>query len=192
MNSKHLESSNDEVLVDLILASGNAKIFEEIYDRYAGKIYNKCFSFTHDEKQAEDFSHDILLKVYTRLSTFRKGSKFSTWVYAITYNHCVDKQKQTKKEREQQENYLLSEYEEVEETADEDLFQIQVDRLKILLQQLTLEERTILLLKYQDDFSIKQLSEFLKINDSAVKMRLKRAKAKLLSNYKDKYAHNIV
>ncbi|MEO9804768.1 MAG: RNA polymerase sigma factor [Reichenbachiella sp.] len=191
MNKAGLKVFADEELVDLILSSKNSKLFEEIYDRYAGKVFNKCLSFVKNKELAEDYTHDVLIKVYMSLSTFRKGSKFSTWLYAITYNYCVDKQKINQRERDLIER-SANEYDLGEEPSDDDIFQIQVDRLRQIMNLLAPEERVIILLKYQDDLSILQLTEIFQINESAVKMRLKRSKEKLLKLYKDKYAHSVI
>ncbi len=191
MSRKDFKTLSDEALVDLLLSSRNSKIFEEIYDRYARKVFGKCLSFTRDRNEAEDYTHDILVKVYMHLSSFRKSARFSTWLYAITYNHCVSKQKLSKKEREMREQYFMEVNEGEKEPGDEDLFQIQTERLKFLMDMMVPEERMLLLLKYQDGLSIKELSELFNLKESAVKMRLKRSKAKLLTLYKDKYAHNV-
>lgn len=66
---------------------------------------------------------------------------------------------------------------------DRSLFQMRSDRLKRALEQIAPEDKAILLLKYQDDVPIKELCAILDIGESAVKMRLKRAKARLVETY---------
>lgn len=66
------------------------------------------------------------------------------------------------------------------EVSDHSLFQLKVQALDKMLTQIDPEDKMILLLKYQDDLSIKDLSELYEIGESAVKMRLKRAKARLV------------
>ena len=62
---------------------------------------------------------------------------------------------------------------------------LRVEKLKEALELISPDERMILLLKYQDFLSIKELAEILELGESAVKMRLKRAKEKLINVYKD-------
>lgn len=181
----------DEEIVQIIL-SGNNKAFEIIYDRYASKVFSKCVSFAKDRSLAEDYTHDIFLKVFINLSNFRMSAKFSTWLYAISFNYCVDQQKAVIKKRLGQHNYYEEELETIIEPQDEQLFQIELERLKSLLYELPAEDRMLLLLKYQDEFSIKQLAEIYQLKESAVKMRLKRNKAKIMEMYTDKYAHNVI
>ena len=66
---------------------------------------------------------------------------------------------------------------------DYSLFQMQVDKLQKSLELINPEDKVILLLKYQDDLSIKDLSVLLTLSESAVKMRLKRAKSRLIESY---------
>jgi RNA polymerase sigma-70 factor (ECF subfamily) len=69
------------------------------------------------------------------------------------------------------------------ETEDYSLFKLKEDTLKKALEIIAPEDKMILLLKYQDDFSIKNIMTILEINESAVKMRLKRAKARIIEAY---------
>jgi RNA polymerase sigma-70 factor (ECF subfamily) len=68
---------------------------------------------------------------------------------------------------------------------DTSIYSMKSDKLKKVLELIDPNEKMILLLKYQDEFSIKEISESLEIGESAVKMRLKRAKAKLINVYKN-------
>lgn len=181
----------DETLVEFIQRSRSTEYFGVLYDRYSKKVFNKCLSFTKNQADAEDLVHDIFVKVYFKLFTFNFQSRFSTWLYAVTYNFCIDDQKKRLKEHQVIEAYIEESAHLVDEPSDAELFEIQVDRLRVVLNYLTMDERVLLLLKYQDGLSIKELAQVTNINESALKMRLKRTKAKLLNLYKDRYAHNV-
>lgn len=182
---------DDETIVELIQRSRNAEYFAVLYDRYSKKVFNKCLSFTKEKADAEDLVHDIFVKVYFKLFSFNFQSKFSTWLYAVSYNFCIDNQKKKKKEQHVMEEYLAQESYLMDEPTDAQLFEIQVDQLKVVLNYLSLDEKVLLLLKYQDGLSIKELEQVTGLNESAIKMRLKRTKTKLLKLYKDRYAHNV-
>ena len=77
-----------------------------------------------------------------------------------------------------------TEYKLTEEIPDESLFEMKAKKLKKALDLITPEDKSILLLKYQDGASIKDLEALLEIGESAVKMRLKRAKERLMETYK--------
>ncbi|WP_317166389.1 RNA polymerase sigma factor [Yeosuana marina] len=83
-------SITDEELVTLIVNNKSSQLFSVIYDRYSHVVYNKCISFVKDTNEAQDLTHDIFVKLFIKLKTFNHKSKFSTWLYSFTYNHCVN------------------------------------------------------------------------------------------------------
>lgn len=196
MQREKIGQMKDEEIIEMILKSSEPKYFEILYDRYAERIYNKCLDFFSDRFIAEDATHDILFKVYLKLSTFSNKSKFSTWVFAITYNFCVDHLKKQTKMVAELTKYIDEEGNDVDDddlmNSEQDLMTLQADRIKLLMHQIPNEERIILLLKYQDDMSVKDICRVTELSESAVKMRLKRGREKLLRIYKEKYAHNVI
>lgn len=170
----------DEQLVHLYVDTQHNTFFEALYERYSDKVYRKCLSFVKDKAKAEDFTHDIFLKLIVRIGTFKELSKFSTWLFSITYNYCMDQLRLAKKMAEDE----LTETIDIAE-EDEDLESIEMDakRLRAALQEISYEERTILLMKYQDNFSIRDIADTFGLTESAVKMRLKRTKEKLKKRY---------
>ncbi|MCF7567940.1 RNA polymerase sigma factor [Sabulilitoribacter arenilitoris] len=181
----NINKLSDEDLVKAIVKTNNTLLFEILYDRYATLVYNKCFGFVNDADEAKDLTQDIFLKLFVRLASFKGKSKFSTWLYAFTYNHCVNyvTRNAAKKFEKQSVDYKdienLSYYEE----DDTSFLDMKVDRLKVALELISPEEKMILLLKYQDFLSIKDIESILGIGESAVKMRIKRAKDKLKTVY---------
>lgn len=141
-------------------------------------------SFTKNEEEAKDVAHDVILKIYLKLSGFNKKSKFSTWVYAITYNHCVDHQAKQKKMMNMAEEIRLEEESDLNKSpTDTEILGLSVETLYLLLEELSPTEKSLLLMKYQDGFSIKEIAELTGSGVSAVKMKLKRTKTKLMDIY---------
>ena len=170
----------DEQLVRLYVDTQRNTFFEALYERYADKVYRKCLSFVKDQAKAEDFTHDIFLKLIVRIGTFKETSKFSTWLFSITYNYCMDQLRLNKKMAEDE---LTETMDVAEESEDIEGIEMDAKRLRQILESISPEERTILLMKYQDDFSIKDIADTFGLTESAVKMRLKRTKEKLKKRY---------
>jgi RNA polymerase sigma-70 factor (ECF subfamily) len=63
--------------------------FEEMFRRYEARITTWCFRFTRDRDRSVDLAQDVFLKAFKHLNTYRQESKVSTWLYAITRNHCL-------------------------------------------------------------------------------------------------------
>jgi len=87
----------DDFLVRRIVSSKDNTCIEELYNRYSNKIYSKCMSMVNDRYLAEDLTHDIFIKTLFNLSQFKGKSKFSTWLYSVTYNYCIDSIRKSKK-----------------------------------------------------------------------------------------------
>ncbi|MFC0184682.1 RNA polymerase sigma factor [Pseudarcicella hirudinis] len=154
--------------------------FEHIYDRYSDKVYRKCLSFVKDEAKAEDFAHDIFLKLVLNIGSYKETSKFSTWLFSITYNYCIDQLRIAKKKAEVE---LDENFDFVDDFEDAQVAEMEAKKLNKALEHISVEDRSILMMKYQDDLSIKEISASLDISESAVKMRLLRAKEKLKKIY---------
>lgn len=175
----------DEQLVSEILASNNTELFGVLYDRHSHNIYNKSYAFVKNVEEAKDLTQDIFLKLYLKLPSFKGHSKFSTWLYSFTYNHCVNyvnRNKVKNYEKRVTGLYDIENYsgQELEYDISND---IKEKKLAGALSQISEDDRTILVLKYQKDLSIKNIENVLGIGTSAVKMRIKRAKKRLADTY---------
>ena len=186
MSKDFIENIAADILVYKIVETNNQHLFAILYDRYADIIYNKCLSFVEDQEEAQDMTHDIFIKLFVKLKTYQSKSKFSTWLYSFTYNFCVN-HVQRKIKGERKNNYsltddLIDNYKE-EEIEDKEIFELKIEKLNQSLKELDVEDKSILLMKYQDEFSIKDISTTLEIGESATKMRVNRAKSRLLTIY---------
>jgi len=148
----------------------------------------KCFSLLKSEAKAKDATQEIFVKVLLNLSKFSGRSKFSTWLYSITYNYCIDSIRKNKKnigELVDDINAIGDEM--IDEIDDREIMETNVVRLKEVLNVIPAGDKAILLMKYQDEFSIKDICGILNKSESAVKMKIKRAKEKFLKTYKSMY-----
>ncbi len=184
----NINKLSDEDLVEAIVKTNDTLLFETLYDRYAGLVYNKCYGFAKDEDEAKDLTQDVFLKLFVKLASFKGKSKFSTWLYSFTYNHCVNyvTRNTAKKFEKQSVDYKDIENLSEEEEDDKSLLTMKVDKLKVALELISPEEKMILLMKYQDFLTIKEIEDALGLGQSAVKMRIKRAKDKLITVYNEK------
>lgn len=164
----------------------SSRPFEVLYNRYYTKVLDKCYSFVKNKQQAEELTEDIFSKVFEKLPSYKQLSSFSSWLYSITYNHCIDYLREKKKlhypnwDRE-------NELPEIIDDTDDIIEEINYDNLLTVLELIHPEEKALLLMKYQDELSMKQIGVALRISEDAAKMRLKRARARVLYLYKQKY-----
>lgn len=186
MSFAEKELSNDELVIRRIITEKDTALFGLLYDRYADKVFAKCMSFAHDTQQAEDLAHDIFLKVYLKLGEFRFEAKFSTWLYSITYHECVEYTRKVKKNTGQQEQYRAEqEAFATADSSDAELLELKIEQLEKLLNKISPEDKALVLMKYQDGLSVQEIMNHTHLGESAVKMRLKRTKDRLVTLSRD-------
>jgi len=178
---------SDEELVRKIVDKNDTHLFAILYDRYAGLVYNKCYGFSKSKEEAQDLTHDVFVQLFVKLRMFKGKSKFSTWLYSFTYNFCVNYvQRNSDKKKEKVTvvtDVIKDEDIDEDEIDDTTLFELKSDKLAKALKMIDVEDKMILLMKYQDDMSIKEIQESLNLGASAVKMRIKRAKERVVKMY---------
>jgi RNA polymerase sigma-70 factor (ECF subfamily) len=177
---------SDKELITLIVDKKEIDAFGVLYDRYIRVIFNKVLATFGHFENSEDITHDIFLKIFLRLKTYKGEAAFSTWVYSITNHHIIDIIR-----TEQKKNEFDADVEGIsslpEEPDDETLLNIKTKKLLQVLEQLNSEERLILIFKYRDELSIKEIMEAFGINESTAKMRISRAKKKAYKIYKEQH-----
>ncbi|MRI01714.1 sigma-70 family RNA polymerase sigma factor [Kriegella sp. EG-1] len=180
------EDLTDEELVRNIVKDNNTSLFGVLYDRYATRIYNKCYGFSKSQKEAEDLTQDVFLQLFIKLASFNGKSKFSSWVYSFTYNFCVNYVNRNRERKIRDASDTINDNDAGVDisVSDNSLYEMKAEKLKRALEIIDPEDKKLLLLKYQDDIPIKELTQLLQIGESAVKMRLKRAKARIVEIYK--------
>ena len=190
MGTNILAKEKDLEIIRKYFDTKDSRYFSVLYRRYSGKVYGKCISLLKDEHLARDAAQEIFLKIFLNLGKFGAQSKFSTWVYSITYNFCIDLLRRKKKMA----NIFSDEMERLpdigEEVSDEALLTMEVNRLREVLDNIPVGDKAILLMKYQDGLQIKEIAAGLTKTDSAIKMKIKRAKHKAQLMYKKLYPEN--
>jgi RNA polymerase sigma-70 factor (ECF subfamily) len=173
----------DEEVIDRYLATQSSVYFSMLYDRYITKVYSKAISLLKDEAKAQDAAQEIFIKIFTHLAKFNKKSKFSTWVYSITYNFCIDVIRKSKKQSKLFSDEEAEGQEVIEEIDDKVLLEMELERLKTVLDLLNVDDKAVLIMKYKEGLSIKEISEVFDKTESAIKMKIKRAKHKCQQKY---------
>jgi RNA polymerase sigma factor (sigma-70 family) len=92
-----MQDLSDEELVAQFRTHGGSskgnKWIDELFQRYHSRVALWCYRFTGKRDLASDLAQDIFLRVYRNLHSFRGDAKFSTWLYSIARNHCINEMK---------------------------------------------------------------------------------------------------
>lgn len=151
---------------------GCISAFELLIERFKNRIFTVCYRIIGNIEDAKDISQDTFIEMHMKLKTLHDPRNFSVWIYKIAVNKSFNF---LRKERKvlifSKTNSFISE----EENADI----TKRDTINFLLSKLTPDYRTVLVLFYIEGKTIKEIASILDITESAVKMRLKRAREKL-------------
>ena len=168
--------------------AGDETAFREIVERYQSKVFSIIHGIVRQRNDVEDIAQQVFAKVYLSLRTFDFRSSLITWIYKITVNECFDYLRKRKVRRLVYESDLSEdEVRRVENTdpaverqipADSSL--AQRDYVLKLLTRVSEEERSLLILKEVEGYSVEELAEKTGMNENTVKVKLFRARQKLV------------
>lgn len=158
------------------------KQVETLYLKYHKKVYKKCLRMTRSEEDAGDLSQEVWIKILAKLPTFQHKSHPTTWLYSITHNHCIDFLRKRTQEVKFMRGYSKFNY--GFESTDRESGEIELkqlfEKLESQIEHFRGHEKlNILWQKYSEGKTINELSDCMNISESAVKMRLQRAKKTL-------------
>jgi RNA polymerase sigma factor (sigma-70 family) len=179
---------NDAYYIEKVLQGNNAA-FSYLVNRYSDMVYSIALKLLNNTSDAEDLSQEVFISAYQSLKDYRGSSKFSTWLYRITYNKAISKLRKpiheisTNKER-QFKNFEKNDINPtvfqdsgiVQELTDEEE-KIQV--LEKVIRQLPVEEQLLIMLHYFEEQSVNEISTITKMSVSNVKVKLFRIRKKM-------------
>lgn len=165
---------------ELIKLSQNndADAFCDLIGMYERKIYNIAFKFMRNEHDAQDAAQDSIVKIYTNIRKFSFQSTFSTWMYRVTANTCLDalRKKKANAQIEDYENITVSDM----GNPDADTINRELgDTIKQAIQLLPEKYIPIIVLKDIEGLKYEEIADVLQISIGTVKSRISRAREKL-------------
>jgi RNA polymerase sigma-70 factor (ECF subfamily) len=173
-DQKYHDCTDEELM--LLVASGSESSFEEVYRRYADRMcrffYRRLYQ---DEQKAQDFTQDLFLKIVEKADLFNPGKSFVVWLYMLASNMCKNEYRRNALRGQHHGEGLQA----VERTAasastlnikyDQELFHSSLGKE---LEKLPEAQRLTFIFRYQEDLSVRQISEILNCSEGTVKSRL--------------------
>jgi RNA polymerase sigma-70 factor (ECF subfamily) len=182
-----MRESSDEQLVAKFRANGGSpganRWIDELFGRYHSKVALWCYRFTGDRETAGDFAQDVFLRAYKSIDSYRGDSKFSTWLYTIARNHCINEMKTRSVRPEQASQPLELDIED----ADRESVLSALERKESLDSMRTLMESTldetekrVMVLHFADEITLDAITRLLELkNPSGARAYVLSAKRKL-------------
>lgn len=162
--------------------------FREIVERYQAKVFSIIYGILRNRNDAEDIAQQVFAKIYLSIGKFDFRSSLLTWIYKITVNECYDylRKKRVRKlvyesDFSEDDVRLMENTEQSSESVRPvDTTLAQRDLLMKLLEKISEEERTLILLKEVEGHSVEELAQMTGMNHNTIKVKLFRARQKLL------------
>src|ERR1700729_4327530 len=168
--------------------AGDESAFREIVERYQSKVFSIIHGIVRQRNDVEDIAQQVFAKVYFSIRNFDFRSSLITWIYKITVNECFDylRKKKVRKlvyESDMSEDEVRR-VENSEPALDRggraDTSLARRDYVVKLMDRVSEEEKRLLMLKEVEGYSVEELSGMLNMNENTIKVKLFRARQKLV------------
>jgi RNA polymerase sigma-70 factor, ECF subfamily len=170
---------------------GESEAFGQLVERYQQRIFSVVFHLVRRRDEVEDLAQEIFFKAFRSIRSYNFQSSFATWLSRIAVNHCYDYLRKIRASR-------LSYYSEMTEESARELERKAEspppqgldhgekitlrDFVGRLLERAPEDDRLILTLKELEDYSVEEIADLLKLKTSTVKVRLHRARKRMLGD----------
>ena len=164
--------------------SGDEKAYEELLTRYKYGIYNLIYQMIKNKEETEDLVQETFIKAFNSLESYNDQFAFSTWLYKIAYNHCIDAIRKKKLNtipidrpvplNEGEVKHQIRDY--APGPEGDYIFAESQKHIKKCIENLPEKYRRAILLRHQEDRSYEEISQILNIPLGTVKARIFRAR----------------
>ena len=172
--------NDDDLLIDLII-SGNQRAYNTLVARYIDKVWKLSFSILKNEESAEDATQDVFLSVWSNITNWDKegSARFSTWLYRITFNKCIDMKRRNKNHTHEEikdiESPQLCAYKELLRKEERNTLNKEINKLPD-------SQKQAITLFYLHEMSSKEIASHTGKSENSIRSLLKRGRQSLSHN----------
>ncbi len=189
---------HDQELIKKI-KEDNQEAFKTLIDKYKQQVFNIAIGFLHDKTSADDVVQDVFIKFWDTRKNFELTAKFSTWLFRVTSNTCINIVRRNKfstsfssLKKKDDENKSLNFEDTIEDenntNFDEKYRQKHIkSALKIAINKLPKKQRIAFILSKYQDFSYKEIADIMELSVSSIESLLHRAKKNLQKHLLNTY-----
>lgn len=183
MNSRSTDQVSDEALMSAAAAE-DLEAFEQLVKRHQNRVYRMALQHLRKDEDAWDVSQEIFIKVYNARKTYEENARFTTWLYRIANNAIIDRLRQFKrKNKNVSMDDLLSEPEDQGRGSHHHVEHSEMkQQMSIALSALSERQRSMVILKYYEGCSVKEIAEVFDCAVGTVKATLFQAVKHLKNN----------
>ena len=173
--------------------AGDQKAYEALLNRYKNGIYNMIYQMVKNRDETEDLVQETFIKAFNCLDSYNDKYAFSTWLYKIGFNNCIDSLRKRKLKTysidtpiQLHESEVHMDLKDNSKSPEQDyLFKEKKEQIQSSIDSLPEKYRITILLRHKDEKSYEEISEILKIPIGTVKARIFRAREMLKKKLKE-------
>ena len=171
------------------LRDRDERAFRELIEAHRDRVFNISYRMLSSREEAQDVAQEVFITVFKTIDTFREESKFSTWLYRVTVNHCKNRIKYLSRRHDRDRDELDENTRETNGAIATPVRAPQPDRalesaqtevlLEAAIKTLDEDQREVVVLRDIEELSIEEICEITGLPDGTVKSRLHRARLAL-------------
>ena len=183
-----MEFLEDSLYIEKVL-NGDTRAYTTLVNKHKDMVFTIARKIARSTEDAEEIAQDAFIKAFNSLENFKQKSKFSTWLYRITYNAAVSRIRKKNIEvavinDEIVENYPGEQVYEFVEAMDDERQQRFIDAA---LEKLSPEDNVVITLFYLEECSVEEISKITALSKSNVKVKLYRIRKRLYKEFNHSY-----
>lgn len=164
-----MNTKSDEQLMECFAADTDgqkSQAFDHLYSRYAKRMVNYFYySLGNNNEKAQDFLHDLFIKVIENKDSFDKTNSFQAWIYRMASNMCKNEYRSTEVQNKYKSHVLAT----ASATADKEDY---IEELKLHISSLKPQQRELIILRYKLSLSVKEMAAICECPEGTIRSRL--------------------
>jgi RNA polymerase sigma-70 factor (ECF subfamily) len=175
-----MTTNDDQILIEAI-QNGDTRAYTQLVSRYKDLVFTLAIRMLKHREEAEEVAQDTFIKVFKSLDKFKGDSKFSTWIYRVAYNTCLDRIKKNKKHLNDVaiDEFTFNKLDTIDNALDNIIKEEKRTLIKSCINKLPEDSSALLTLFYFEELSLDEISKIINVEANTVKVKLFRARKKL-------------
>jgi len=174
-------NKNDDLYYIEAVKNGNVQAFSFLVEKYQKMVYTLALKLMKKPEEAEEIAQDTFIKAFHKIDSYEGKSKFSTWLYSITYNACISELRKRRIEFKSLDDRQVSDQDEqrMHDYYRENRKEDQEKYLALAMEKLPEDDQILVTLYYYESQSMDEISQITGLTVSNIKVKIHRARKRM-------------
>jgi RNA polymerase sigma-70 factor (ECF subfamily) len=172
---------NDDLYHIEAIKKGNVQALSFLVEKYQKMVYTLALKLMKKPEEAEEMAQDTFIKAFHKIESYEGKSKFSTWLYSITYNACISELRERRIEFKSLDDRQVSDQDEqrMHDYYRENRKEDQEKYLALAMEKLPEDDQVLVTLYYYENQSMDEISQITGLTVSNIKVKIHRARKRM-------------